>query len=71
MKYLIQIIKFFNKRELEVLYAECMRRAGINNCVSIDVKGSGDADYFRGKREAYEEMADAIRRRKEMHETTK
>lgn len=70
MKYLIQIIKFFNKRELEVLYAECMRRAEINNCTSINANNdSGDADYFRGKREAYKEMADAIRRRKEMHET--
>lgn len=48
-----------------------MRKAGMNNFVSIDANGSRDADYFRGKREAYEEMADAIRRRKEMHETTK
>ncbi len=46
-----------------------MSRAEINNCAAINANSAGDADYFRAKREAYKEMADAIRRRKEMHET--
>lgn len=66
MKYLISIIKFFNKRELYALYAECRSRQSINGMAATTSNGADDANYLKGKAAAYREMGDFIE--KEMKE---
>lgn len=62
MKHLISIIKFFNKRELWALCAECRNRSSINGLVALNSKGI-ESHYFRGKAAAYKEMEDFIEKR--------
>lgn len=62
MKYLISIIKFFNKRELEVLYRECRNRSNICSMAAINAKDD-DIHYLSGEGNAYREMADFIEKR--------
>lgn len=63
MKYLISIIKFFNKRELEALYRECRNMSNICSLTAANSHSAHDADFFLGKAEAYKDMADFIEKR--------